>query len=222
MKKKLLSLLCLLALWQQPHLFAETVSTPVQATAKTVDVASSEKASLAIKYAVFLPSASKVRDIYGSALPEFILEGNYKVIEKGSWDGDVWLEGSYIFSGGHSLGYSKDKTRVNIVPFSMGIKYVYHFCPRSDIYLGIGPSYSFMTVHDSCSYVRQKTSAGTLGAVIKSGFTYALPSHLYFDGSLNYRYQKFSIHSHDSNPTTETSRANFSGFEIGLGIGWKF
>lgn len=186
--------------------------------------------SLAIKAAAIFPTASNVRNIYGDTLAQFTLEGNLKLWESCSGDFYMWVDGSYIYSNGESYieeekpetGYDSHHTRLSLVPITLGFKYQYHINDCFDVYLGAGPSYSFLHLQDASKYVHRKTSKNCFGAIVKSGCVYNFCDGFYLEGFLNYAFQRFNIRGPKNNPHVERHNVDLSNVQLGLGLGWKF
>lgn len=175
---------------------------------------------LSVKPALFLPTSNSVKEIYGSSLSQITLEGNFKVHEDAA-KVYVWLDASYICADGHSTGYESNHTHVTLVPVTLGVKYDYPLNFRINVYLGAGPSYSFISFRDHSPYVQEKIAKSQLGAIIKSGLTYQLSSTIAFEGFVNYSYQPFDF-AKDDISGEERQNVDFSSFQIGLGLNWKF
>lgn len=173
--------------------------------------------SVEAQYAAFFPVDSKVRRIYGSALPAFTLEGNWRYQ---CWD--LWLNGSYIFGHGHSTGPCKNKTHLNLVPISLGVKYLYSLCDCMEVYFGLGACYSFLNTRDHSEFVHEKVSSKGFGGVIKTGFVYNYCENFFLEGVLNYTYQRFTFSSTSVDPFVYRQDANLSSLQLGLGFGLKF
>ena len=174
--------------------------------------------SLDAKYAAFFPLDSRVRKIYGSSLPMFTLEANMKT----SRCLEVWLDTSYVFGNGHSCSCDKNKTHLNFVPISLGVKYIYSLCDRTDFYIGAGPCYSFFNTKDHSEFVHENTSKNNWGAIVKSGFIYHYNECMFLEGFFNYMYQKFSFGKRSDDPFVYRHDANLSSLQLGVALGWNF
>jgi hypothetical protein len=174
--------------------------------------------SLDAKYAAFSPLDSRVRKIYGSALPMFTVEGNVRVC--GCWE--VWLDGSYVFGNGHSSACNKNKTHLSFVPISVGLKYLYPICYGTDLYIGAGPCYSFFNTKDHSEFVHENTSRNNWGAIVKSGFIYHYNECIFLEGFFNYMYQEFSFGKTSDDPFVYRQNANLSSLQLGIALGWNF
>lgn len=174
--------------------------------------------SIDANYAAFFPLNSTVKRIYGSALPQFTVGGNWQWNE--CWG--LWLDGSYIFGNGHSMGCGRSSTHLNLVPLSIGINY---FCPVCDsirLYLGLGGCYSFLRTTDHSPYVHKKTSANNGGAMIKTGVVYDYCKGFLLHGFFNYMYQKMNFPKTKSDPFVYRNDVDLSALQLGIGIGIDF
>ena len=171
-----------------------------------------------IEAAAFFPLGSTMRRIYGTALPQFTAAENWRFHRH--WA--AWLDVSYVFGNGHSIGETHASTHLNLVPISAGIKYVHRVSDCTDFYVGLGPCYSFLDTTDHSSHVRKHTSASNFGAVAKSGFVYHLNSRWFVQGFFNYMYQKVYFHQTDSSPFVYRYNANLSSLQLGGGIGINY
>lgn len=180
--------------------------------------------SIAAKAAAFFPLSSKARKIYGSALPEFTLEGNFKVWD-GCWsDIYLWLDGNYVYGNGNSYGGEPHhhRTHLTLVPVTLGLKFAYHLCDWADFYLGAGPTYAWLQLRDSSSHVHRKTNRSAVGGIFKSGVVASLCGCYYLEGFFNYSYQRFDVRKPKHDPTVERHDADLSSLQLGAGVGWRF
>lgn len=172
--------------------------------------------SIEAQYAAMFPLNSTVCRIYGYALPQFTLELNW------NWKCfSVWLDGSYVFANGKAVPCG-GSTHLNFVPITLGVRYFYSVCHDTDLYLGIGACYSFLNTRDHSPYVHEKTSANNAGAIVKSGFVYRVCDGIFFEGFLNYMYQKFYFHKYETEPFVYRNDVDMSSLQLGVAIGWEF
>jgi outer membrane protein W len=173
--------------------------------------------SINVKVGAYFLLGSRASEIFGSALPAFTLEGNARVFK----NLNIWLGASYLFGNGTAIG-SHDKTHLNFVPISLGLKYVYPISPFVDAYLGAGPCYSFLNTRDHSSFVHKKVSKENWGAIVKSGLIYKYNNNLFFEGFINYTYQKFNFRNTSNDPFVYRNDLDLSGIELGVSVGWGF
>jgi outer membrane protein len=173
--------------------------------------------SIEAQAAAFFPLGSTLRRIYGSALPLFTLAETWRFHKY--WAG--WIDVSYVFGNGHSVGNDHKSTHLNFIPITAGIKYCYQI-GKSDLYIGIGPCYSFVNTVDRYPYVHRNNSANNFGATIKTGFIYNFKDRWFFQSFFNYMYQKMYFHQTESDPFVYRYSANLSSLQLGGGFGFKF
>lgn len=167
--------------------------------------------------AAFFPLDSKVRRIYGSALPMVTLEGNWQY---SCWG--AWLNGSYVFGNGHAIGSRENKTHLSLVPITLGVKYICSICDSTDLYIGVGASYSFLNTRDHSDFVHKRVSSNGFGGIVKSGLSYNFCENLFIEGFLNYTYQRFTFSRNSNDPFVYRHDVNLSSLQLGLGLGVKF
>jgi outer membrane protein len=168
--------------------------------------------------AAFFPLSSAVRRIYGTALPSFTLEFNWRFYKH--WG--VWLDGSYVFGNGHAMGYGHESTHLSFVPITAGAKYFYPLGESIDLYMGLGPCYSFLNTTDHSRHVHKKTSANNFGATVKTGFIYHCNKRVFLDFFFNYMFQTMHFHKTESDPFVYRHDVNLSSLQLGGGIGLEF
>lgn len=173
--------------------------------------------SAGAKVAAFFPLDSKVRDIYGTAMPAFTLEGNWQVQ---CWQ--FWLDTTYVFANGHSTGGDKSRTHLDLVPITLGAKYLFSFCDSTTLYAGLGASYSFLHTKDHSDYVHKSVSSSGFGGIVKTGIVYDYCDNVYLEGFLNYTYQRFTFSNSSSDPLVYRRDVNLSALQLGLGVGMQF
>lgn len=173
--------------------------------------------SAAVQCAAFFPLDSDVHRIYGSALPAFTIEGNWQRECFG-----LWLNASYVFGNGHAYGGGGYKTHLNLVPISLGVKYIYSLCDSTDFYVGLGACYSFMNTRDHSEFVHERVSSNGFGGIVKTGLTYIYCENIFFEGFLNYTYQRFSFSRTSNDPFVYRRDVDLSSLQLGVGLGMKF
>ena len=173
--------------------------------------------SVEAQFAAYFPLDSTVGHIYGYALPAFTLEASWQ------WQCmSIWLDGSYIFGSGHSIGCGGGPTHLNFVPITLGVKYIYPMCDSTDLYIGLGACYSFLNTRDHSEYVHENTSGNNAGAILKTGVVYHYCDGIFFEGFFNYQYQKFYFHKTETNPFVYRHDVDMSNLQLGVAVGWEF
>lgn len=170
------------------------------------------------KYSAFFPFSSKVGRIYNDALPCLELETNINVC--GNWIG--FFNAGYIWDEGRSLGLS-NKTEFSLVPLTLGLKRLWCFGESTDVYLGAGLAYSYLSTHDHSEFVRQHTHKWGFGGIFKTGFYYYYSDCFFFEGFADYLYQPYNFASSSNDGHfVEGTHLDMSGIKVGLGIGMNW
>lgn len=169
------------------------------------------------RFAAFVPFEHKVRKIYNDFLPSVEVETSMRV-----WDCfSAFFNASYVWNTGHSLGVG-NKTQLQIVPLSLGLKWVQPWICDIDVYLGAGATYSFLRIHDHSPFVHEHVNKQAWGGTAKAGFIYHYTSCLFFEGFVDYIYTRFNFHESDDTPYVERNDLNMSGIKFGVGVGYNF
>lgn len=156
-----------------------------------------------LKAHYFRPSERAFRDIYGGGR----MYGAEASI--GVWrELDVWLGVSY-FSKRGELTFTKEGTKLKIVPIGVGGKYSYPIHEKASIYGGLGLNYYSYSEKNPIG----KVSKGGWGAVMKAGGLVKVIKGLIIDVYMNYSYCKIKPAYY---------KINIGGFETGVGLGYEF
>lgn len=176
--------------------------------------------SLELKFAAVRPFENLVRDIYNNYLPVVELEASFMFGENIK----PWINVGYIWNNGYSIG-EHDKTSIQVIPLALGGDFIMNNCfCNTDLYLGLGASYSWLKLHDQSPYVHPHTEKGAWGGVARTGFIYHYNDCIYLDGFLAYSYTYFDIKKDSlTDPLyVERHSLNFSNLKLGVGIGYNF
>lgn len=157
----------------------------------------------------FYPSSHLLRKIYRQGG----VEGEFELSKNINCNWQVWGNVNYFSRTGRSRGEG-NKTRITIVPISVGLKYV--FIPSSRIrpYVGIGPTYSFVNIRNHTHYTKRHSHKDGFGFVVKSGLNYDLTCKFLLDLYVDYYYQQVHFHRGGHRQT--------GGLRTGLGLGYRF
>ncbi len=172
------------------------------------------------KISGYFPLNSRVSEIYGDALPDFEIQ------LATTWcNFQPWISLEYIWSNGHSLG-GHNKTALSLLPLGFGVNYLFPICDRFTAYIGGGALYSFFRTEDHAASSRKHIRKDAWGGTAKLGVYYFYTDCLFFEGFLDYAYQKFNFHNSNSNdpdaPFIERNDADLSGIKLGFGVGGRF
>lgn len=157
----------------------------------------------------FYPTYKRFQKIYRQGG----MEGGIELSKKFC---DNWLafEGlSYFEKSGHSIGLN-DRTRIKMVPFSFGVKYLIptSFCFTP--YIGLGATYTFIYVRNHSDFVKRRVNKSSFGFVAKSGAHFDLSERVLLDVFVDYYYQSVHFYNHHTN--------DVGGLKMGVGLGYKF
>lgn len=169
------------------------------------------------KAGVFIPSSNKMRKIFGSTLPFIELEGSYQL----SSDWKVWAGVGYIFEKGKSIGCGSS-TKIQVIPFTLGIKRFFPLTPQIDGFLGLGGLWTLYRNHDYSQSVHNHISANEFGAIVTGGFQYDLNDRFVVSFFGEYMYQRFSFNRVYSEHFTYRHDVDMSGTKIGFGLIYNF
>ena len=164
--------------------------------AKATDV------TVELKAHYFSPSEQAFKDIYGGAL---MYGGEVSV---GIWrDIDLWLGGSY-FSEKGELTFTKEETKLELIPIGVGAKYRI-LSGNFSFYAGLGLNYYQFKETNPIGDV----SEGGLGFVGKIGSNVAVVGRMLLDFYVEYTYCKIK---------PADLEINVGGIAAGVGLGYKF
>lgn len=158
--------------------------------------------SVKIGISYFNPSEKRCKDVYGSGV---MYKGEFSI---GIWrDLSLWIGGGFFPKKGE-LFYTKEETKLQIIPIGMGVKYVF-FKREVNLYSGIGLKYYQLTETNPIGDVNK----GGVGFCGEIGAFVVLGEGLMIDLSVDYSYCKM---------TPATRSINVGGFEVEIGVGYRF
>lgn len=169
------------------------------------------------RVAYFRPVSKKIRRIYDNGWADYQIELSkefYPNIQ-------AWIGVSGFSKKGDSIGFH-NSTRLQLIPLSFGLKYVYPFTCNLEGYLGLGACYSFLRIRDHSNYVIQHISKNDWGGVGQIGLYYHLQNGFFLNAFVDYYYQKFDFHHVDYSYYTVRHDLNISAWLFGGGIGYRF
>lgn len=185
--------------------------------------------TMEVRAAYFSPSSKEVRHIYSKGWVDFQVESSRKLNDYV----EVWAGVNWMNKHGHVEDYYaglKEKTKLSVLPISLGLKFVYPLFRCLDVYAGIGGAYSFLKLKSdgdysgydsslvSTSFKKHMRKSGW-GGVAKLGLRWTLGPTTFIDLFADYFEQRFHVskgnhlfHRH----------LNCSGFKLGGGFGVYF
>jgi hypothetical protein len=170
---------------------------------------------IAARAGYLYPSSRLVREIFPKGWVEYQYEGSYYF--SGPWS--AWANVGYGYKKGHSLGLH-EKTRLYLVPASIGAACSLPL--TSDIYfrLGLGGSYSWLNTRNNNSFVRKHLNKESVGWVAKSNVHVYIWDNFFVDLFCDYNYSIFDFKGTDL--CIERFDLDVSGLRAGLGFGMAF
>lgn len=188
--------------------------TPIAPPREVTCCSSSWMTSLEFRIAAFCPLTGTLRRIYDSAIPFYQFEANY------GQGGPVsaWFNVGYLGKSGRSQG-EEDRTNLRLVPIGLGLKYSFYLPYCWQGYIGAGPAYSFLTIHDHSDF-NHHIHRDALGAMAKLGFTYEFWRCAFLDLFIDYYYTEFKFSGNRN--CARRNNLDVSALIVGAGIGWAF
>lgn len=196
------------------------------------------------RVAYYHPSSNKVRRIYGDGWADYQLEVSSKL-------GNLWgignflrnwlCDGSYLrlcagVSGfsrhGDSIGFH-NRTNLQLLPVSLGLKYYVPIGCNTEFYLGGAGCYSFLRIRDHSEYVHEHVRKEAWGGLVQTGVTYSWSEYIIVSAFFDYFFQRFDFSSSDHNygygssyyygsRYIERKPLNMDGYKVGVGLGIEF
>lgn len=191
--------------------------------------------TLEIRGAYFSVQNKAIKKVYSSHWIDYQVEAAKRVHPFIEIFGGV----NWTYRQGHTKRYFgfygeefRDRTRIYVLPVSLGVKLIYPILPYVDAYVGAGACYSFLKIKNFCredySYFMPRSPfkkaiyKSQFGGVFKIGFQVALSKSTFLDFFVDYFAQTFRIsHKRDSRDVIKKV-ADCSGFKFGAGFGVYF
>ena len=193
--------------------------------------------TLEVRGAYYQPASKHLRQVYS----QHLLDYQVTVAKRVHDFCEIWAEVDWAIkqgSGHKHYDYDyygfKDKTRLSLLPVSLGLKLIYPILPFVDVYVGGGLSYSFLRIKNHCkedySYwefhhapFKKVIYKNSLGGVLKIGFQVAMSDSTFLDFFADYYFQKFHFsHVNESRGSFFKHHLDCSGFKFGAGFGVYF
>jgi hypothetical protein len=184
------------------------MNRPIKSTLSVVGVlsiwAAAAAASVSVKIngSYFMPQDKNFADIYGGGIA-YRLELSTPVLKHL----EIWIEGGFFERSG-LLTYTKEETRLSIVPAGGGLRFVSN-SGRWNFSAGLAIDYFMFREANILGtlYAGQFGFAGTVGTA------YFLERHLLAILELRYSYCRMK---------PEDLSFNLGGIEAGIGLGYRF
>lgn len=162
----------------------------------------------------FYPASSKAREIYKKGGSEYETESSVRLYNHLN----LWVNFNYFQRHGFSRG-RHDSTSIHLYPLSCGLKYAVSVADGVSVYIGVGPSYTWVKIHDDSPYLTRNIHRREWGGVSKLGLTYYFVRHFFLDVYADYYYTRISG-VHKSGAVAHC--ADVGGLRAGLGVGASF
>lgn len=177
-------------------------------------IVSAERGSLEIRAGYFLPQDKLMRKVYNNGGMEAEIEGAYRIVKELR----TWVNISAFYKKGFSEGLDTP-TSIQVYPLSIGFKYSFNLFKSAFLYLGVGPSNSWVIICDHSSYVKQRIVKNGWGITTKSGLSYYFSKHVLLDVFADYSYTKISPISYQG---VQSQSLNIGGLRTGMALGVYF
>ena len=163
----------------------------------------------------YRPNDRLFRKIYSDLLAAGGLLLDYTF--KRHWS--VATEIEFLQKTGHSIG-KHDRTRMQLIPISVLLRYHCFIGTVYDLYFGLGPRYFILRTQNDLNAVRRNTTDQALGGVAEAGVLFQIGPSLTFDLFFAYSYGKITGSPKKTN--IEGRSLNVGGLQAGAGIGFRF
>ncbi len=176
--------------------------------------------SIEVDASAYFPTNNTIRKIYGNVWSDFgVTIDHIYPFHKQIPNLAIFAQVDYLHSNGTSLG-GNQSTKIQVIPITLGLKWIHKFQKNIECYFGVAPKYFFMKIKNNTLLVPQKTNDNGCGGYFSAGAFFYPISNLMIDLFFTYSYIKFKAPS--STPLYQGFVTNISGFNLGGGIGWKF
>jgi outer membrane protein len=129
----------------------------------------------------------------------------------------IYLAGEYIGAKGRSIG-GHDRTKVRIVPISLGLQYIQPITYDFRYYLTLGPRVFYFHQKNHGPGVPSQINKWGCGGFVNTGFMYYLSEHIIVDFYGEYSYKRMHFETHKA--ATSGGHLQIGGLTLGGGIGY--
>jgi outer membrane protein len=170
------------------------------------------------RVAAFRPNSKRFRKIYANWGTEYQGEIG-KRFSYSSMDFAAFVNAGWYTAKGRSIGL-RDKTRVDLVPVTFGLKYLYPIYCNIDAYLGLGAAATWVKTKDHNRFVKHENSKTGWGGIVKGGFQYTFYESFVADIFADWIFccRVRGGHHHG----VKTNSADVGGLKLGGGLGFVF
>lgn len=121
---------------------------------------------------------------------------------------------------GNSIG-ERDKTRINLAGFSLGLQYAINLKNKLSFVFGIGPKYFYFNTKDNTNYLPRKTTKNGLGGIAKASMEWYI-NKFFLNIFTDYTYNKMHFKARPNHKSYYSYEVQIGGFSIGAGLGYAF
>lgn len=186
------------------------------------------ESTVEVRAAVFYHTSEKFRNQYGDFGPTYEVEASFSCDPccYAFWANVGWFndrgEGksndcsgalrSCVTCASGSLVGNRPTSKIDVLNFSLGIKFPYYFCDRLVGYFGIGPVIGNVWLETNTRFGRRKTSKVAYGGVVKLGLDYYITQCVFVDLFVDYLYETVRF----------KRNVDIGGVKGGVGLGLRF
>jgi len=164
--------------------------------------------TIEFRSAAFFLSSERFQNVYGTIGIDYQIEVSTPLKECVVG----WTNGAWISKQGRADACN-DRTKIDIVNISLGIKVPYQLNDYFTVYLGIGPSFSNVWINANSQCNGDFDSRLAIGGVLKSGINCSLTPCVFIDLFADYVYQPVRFRK---------GWRDVGGLKTGAGVGIKF
>jgi len=136
------------------------------------------------------------------------------------WKGlNIWGGVDYFAKGGTMIGINRS-VHITMVPITLGLKYIYYFNRFYGLYAGAAGKYYFVEVINRVHPMYKTTHRNGLGSVVEVGNVICIQSFV-IDVFSSWSFKTIDG-PHQLPPNATSSHINVGGWNIGMGVGYKF
>jgi outer membrane protein W len=171
----------------------------------------------------FYPSSSRFRQIFDRQRINYQLTGSFPICHAWWSRLNLWTAVNYLSLEGRSTGIG-DRTSLRMIPVTLGLKYFLpSLCCKGspDFYIAGGMKYYFVHNYNDSNYVQKSIDRKGWGGVAEVGCLFSIRDCYVLDLFAAYSFKSFHGPS-SSNPYVISSRMKLDGFDIGVGVGYRF
>lgn|GEM_PF-2026246 len=171
---------------------------------------------LQVRASYFRPFSQTFRKlIYGEGGVNYGLETTIPF-----WKGlNIWGGVDYFSKGGSMIGIHRS-VHITMVPITLGLKYIYWFNRYYGLYGGGAGKYYFVETINRVFPMHKTTHRNGLGSVFEVGNLFCF-HHFIVDVFSSWSFK--TMHGlHDLPPNAKSSSMKLGGWNIGIGLGYKF